>query len=255
MILRQGFFSHGADFLALAEVFVGPVPQILFGFPVAGLAGGGDLGERAHDLVIRVLDAALSLVGHRAVGAGHAVLTVGALQEHAPAGMLGLEDGGLAELVDVVGEALFVVVLFDGFNSLALVKGEGQIIGALLEIVFFVALGAHERAHFLLGGVVDVLALALEGLDESGSGDAQVHGLGVMAVGAADGVHDFIAEFAPLLGVEFGDAVFSHVARDIGLLQVQQVPGCISPLPSMGAPVRRVRRMSSMACMWPRGLV
>ena len=133
MILRQGFFSHGADFLALAEVFVGPVPQILFGFPVAGLAGGGDLGERAHDLVIRVLDAALSLVGHMAVGAGHAVLTVGALQEHAPAGMLGLEDGGLAELVDVVGEALFVVVLLDGFNSLALVKGEGQIIGALLE--------------------------------------------------------------------------------------------------------------------------
>ena len=65
---------------------------------MAGLAGGGDLGERAHDLVIRVLDAALSLVGHMAVGAGHAVLTVGALQEHAPAGMLGLEDGALLSL-------------------------------------------------------------------------------------------------------------------------------------------------------------
>ena len=98
VILRQGFFSHGADFLALAEVFVGPVPQIFLGFPVAGLAGGGDLGERAHDLVIRVLDAALSLVGHMAVGAGHAVLTVGPCRNMLQPGCWALRMGALLSL-------------------------------------------------------------------------------------------------------------------------------------------------------------
>ena len=72
----------------------------------------------------------------------------------------------------------------------AFFPGEGQVLAVALEVVFHVAVGADDGAHFLAGEGRPVLALGFERLLQRGVGDDQAHGPGFVAVGAADGVVD-----------------------------------------------------------------
>jgi len=149
-------------------------------------------------MVIRILKAALGDVGHMAIGAGEVPPPVSAQEKYLVVGVLGLDHGGLAQGVGPVGELQLVVVFFLLFQGYALVPGKDHLLVRALEIIFDMALGADQAAHFLVGGFLDVPSLpALESLRQGRPGDGQVHGGRIMAVGAAYGVDGFGPQGAP----------------------------------------------------------
>ena len=62
--------------VALALTLIHGLAQCVGTLPVASLARAVDVGERAHDVVVGVLDSAFTYVGHVAVGTAHAALAV-----------------------------------------------------------------------------------------------------------------------------------------------------------------------------------
>ena len=80
--------------------------------------------------------------------------------------MLCLENRRPAEGVDIIIESNLVVVFLHGFHSDATVLREGQVVGAFLEIVFRVALSAHQRPHLLVRSFLYIHASALPCLIE-----------------------------------------------------------------------------------------
>ena len=188
---------------------------------MAHQAGAVHLCQRALDVVVGVFHATVGDIRHMAVGAGYSPLAMDALQRGLIAGVLGLEDGGLGQRVDVVGIAHLIVVLLRILQREAVFPGEGEVLvllgrlGIIVEIILHVALGAHKRAHLVVRGLVHVLAHAGKGFAKCRAGDVQVHGLGIMAVAAADGVHDIGAPLGPVGLVEFSRADFLHQTRHI----------------------------------------
>ena len=156
-----------------------------------------------------------------AVGAGDAALAMDALQRSLVSGVLRLEDRGLGKSMGVIGITHFIIVLLGIFQGETVFPREGQILvlfrrlGIILEIVLHMALGANQRAHLVVRGLVHVLAHAGKGFAKCRAGDVQVHGLGIMAVAAADGVHDIGAPLGPVGLVEFSRADFLHQTRHI----------------------------------------
>ena len=167
-------------------------------------------------MVIGVLDATFRLVRHVAVGASYAALRVDALLSNLILRVLRLEDGCAAEGVDVVIVVRFVVIGLGVLHRHALVPREGEVLAFTLEVILHVALGADERAHLLRGGLGDVLALALESLDQRRTGDLQIHRLRVVTVAAANRVHDLGAQLAPRRLVEVGYTHLVHHTGNIG---------------------------------------
>ena len=185
--------------------------ELLLRALVAVQTGIADVVQRAADLVARVLDAALTHVGHVAVGAGQAVAGMYAGLVGLVVRVLGLEHGRLAQLVGEVGEAVVVVVLLHLLRGEPFLPGQGDHCGhllltlvvplGLLEVVLDVALGADQGAHVLVGDVRDLeAALGVQGALEVVAAQGQLHGLVVVAVAAADGVDDLVTVLGPLAG-------------------------------------------------------
>ena len=80
---------------------------------VAGLAGAIDVEQRAAHVVVADLQRALALVGHVAIGAGHARARVDALVPHLELRVLRLEHRRAGVGVRPVLEAALVVVSQD----------------------------------------------------------------------------------------------------------------------------------------------
>ena len=229
-------FTHlGLDaFDALADFLLAPA--------VAHSAGVGDVQQGALHVVVGEFRAAFSAVRHVAIGAGDVAVGVNALGVDLEIRVLHLQHRGAADGVGPIGKGValevgLLVVLLHRLHGRALVPGKGEVVVGLTEIVLDVALGADERAHFLMGDLVDVAALALEGFAQGGPRNAQSHGVGLVAVEAADGVLDLRAHLREGGCVEIGGAgphslfesgglavgqllspQFGHDARDVGAL-------------------------------------
>ena len=205
-----------AHLIDLALAFIDVLPERLFALAVAHLAGAVDVLQRAGDVVVGVLDATFSLVRHVAVGASYAALRVDALLSNLILRVLRLENRCTAEGMDIVIVVRFVVISLGVLHRHALVPREGEVLAFTLEVILHVALCTDERAHLLRGSLGNVLALALESLDQRGSGDLQIHRLRVVTVAAADRVHDLGPHRAPRCFVEVGNAHLVHHAGYIG---------------------------------------
>ena len=152
--------------------------------------------HRAGHLVVGDLHGTLTGVRHVAVRAGDARLVVDALGEGLEVRVLCLHDVRAGEGVLEVGESDLVVVLQRVVHGQAVVPREGEGLLLTLEVVLDVALRAGVGAHLDGGGVlVHVVVrhtltglVLLDPLDERRARDAQVHGLGIVAVDALDGV-------------------------------------------------------------------
>ncbi len=76
-------------------------------------------------------------------------------------------------------------------------------------------LGTDQRAHLLVHGLLNILPLSLEGFDHSGTGDAQSHGLTVMAILAADGIDHLRAQAVPLVFLKYANTHLVHQPGNI----------------------------------------
>ena len=154
------------------------------------------------------------------------------------------ERAGLA--VRALG-AVALVILVHVLGVLAVIpwedRAQGRAVVLMREIVFHMALGADQGTLLIARELVPVLIAALQPVLERFGIEAQLHGSGIMAVGAADGfVHtvDLVlaAEFVDVLGPEFvavlldpvhhlgGLAVPAgggHLALAVGAVAVQTV--------------------------------
>ena len=200
----------GAHLVTLLLALIHILAQHLCILTVTGLAGAVNLGQRRLYLMVRELHAALLLIGHVAVSTRHAALGMYALLRHLPTGMLGLQNLGLRQRMDVVVETNFVVICLSSLASQPLVVREHQVVGfagillvvRLDEVVLHMALGTHQRAHLLLRGIFHVQAPTGKSLVEGRTGRTQVHRARIVAVATTDGVHLFGTQLAPLLGIE-----------------------------------------------------
>ena len=208
--MHKLIFELVAHLVDLALAFIDVLPERLLALAVAHLAGAVDVLQRAGDVVIGVLDATFRLVRHVAVGASYAALRVDALLSNLILRVLRLENRCTAEGMDIVVVVRLVIVGLGVLHRHALVPREGEVLAFTLEVILHVALGTDERAHLLRGGLGDVLALALESLDQRRTGDLQIHRLRVVTVAAANRVHDLGAHRAPRRFVEVGNAHLVH---------------------------------------------
>ena len=180
--------------------------------------------------MVRELHATLLLIRHVAVGTRHTALGMDTVLGHLPTRMLSLQNLGLRQRMDIVVEANGVVIFLSSLAGQTLVVREYEIVslaGILLivrldEVVLHVALSTHQRAHLLMGGVLDIQSTTGKGLVKGRTGRTQIHRAGIVAVGAADGVYLFGTQFAPLLSIEvsgikliFTITKFAHHTRHI----------------------------------------
>ena len=87
-----------------------------------------------------------------------------------------------------------------------------------MEIVLHVALGAHQRTHLVVRGLIHVLAHRGKSLAEGGTADVKVHGFAIVAIAAADGIHHIGAPLGPVGLIELRRADFLHQARHVRTL-------------------------------------
>ncbi len=175
-------------------------------------------------------------VAHVAVGTADPGRAMHAVVPGLVFGMLGLEHGRLGYRVHPIHEVAFesgsrgiavgLVVGVDLLGILALAPGEDGLLGRaetlVLEIVFHVALAAHECALFVARQGLEILALGFQVILQRHGIEAQFHVGRIMAGGAADGVlvHiDFFAEFVEVFGPEIV-AVFADPFVHLGALAV-----------------------------------
>ena len=214
--MQQLILELIAHLVDLTLTFIDVLPECLLALAMAHLAGAVDVLQRAGDVVVGVFDAAFGLVRHVAVGASYAALRVDALLSNLILRVLRLEDGCTAEGMDIVIVVRFVVISLGVLHRHALVPREGEVLAFTFEVILHVALGADERAHLLRGGLGDVLALTLESLDQRRTSDLQIHRLRVVAVAAANRVHDLGAQLAPRRLVEVG---YAHLVHHTGYVR------------------------------------
>ena len=225
---------------------------------VAHGAAIGDIQQGALDVVVCDLHSALAAIGHVAVGTGDVAVVVHAGGEHLVVGVLTLDDAGLGDRVDEVDEVdergvvgivgagvdeVGGVIILDHLldrralgERVALLPRERKILALALEVVLDVALGADERAHFLVRGGLDAPpGDGLVALPQGRTRYPQGHRLGVVTVEAPDGMLDVLLQVVPvrrvevcgpqsdqldrvgLLGVLF-PAELGHLARHVGRL-------------------------------------
>ena len=158
---------------------------------VAGAAGVRRVEQRRVRVVGREFHRAIARVGHVTVRTSDSCLevrTIGGV--HLKLGVLHLQHRRLAHLVRPILETCFGVVFFDILDARALCPGEGQVFSIALEVILYVAVGAHHRSHLLARECAPVLALRRERFIQCGVRDDQAHGICFVAVGAADGFGD-----------------------------------------------------------------
>ena len=117
--------------------------------------------------------------------------------------MLRFEHGGAGVGVGPVFELRFVVVSLDLFDLEPLGPRIDEPLFRSFEVIFDVALAADVGAHLLARRLlVDIVVLhALRGLeradafDETGAGDAQLHGARIVTVDAGHRMRDQLARF------------------------------------------------------------
>ncbi len=98
----QGILGNDQQLLHFVLALVHVVSQHFFRFSVTYAARARDARQRAPHLVVGKLHSALASVDHVAIGTGNAPLTVDAGHVHFVVGMLRLQDGRPAQLVDEV---------------------------------------------------------------------------------------------------------------------------------------------------------
>ena len=118
----------------------------------------------------------------------------------------------------VVRVVHLVVVSLHIFDGEALVLREGEVLTIALEVVLGVALSADERTHVLMGLLGDIVTTASKGFVECGTSRLEVHGAGIVTVGATDGVHDLVTPLTPGSLVELCDALLLHDTRYVWAL-------------------------------------
>ena len=202
--MRFGEFPLQAvtGFVRLALALIHITPQGLLAFTMADLTGAVNHCQRALDVVVAELYAALTLVRHMTVRARHASLSVYARLGYLIARMLRLQYAGAAQLVGIVRKIGLVIISLHILHRKPLVPREGQIFAVPFEIILYVALGTYQRAHFLRSRLADVFSLTLKSFDQSGTADLKIHILRFVTVGAADGVHYLAAESRPFVIIE-----------------------------------------------------
>src|SRR5690554_5934032 len=119
-----------------------------------------------------------------------------------------------------VGKSDFIVIGFHIFYFVAFVPRKGEVVYAIyflfVEIILNMTLGTNQGTHFLVTDLGDVLSLALKSFDQGGTGNVQIHGFGIVAVGTANVVHHFVAPHFPCAGIKFGYAMLGHQSWYIG---------------------------------------
>ncbi|MCD4726625.1 MAG: hypothetical protein K8R46_03115 [Pirellulales bacterium] len=193
-----------------------PPAKLLFGPTVAGDAGAGHVQQRTLNMMIGVLHPALGAIRHVAVGAGDTAEGVNARPIDLVIRMLHLDHPRLADGVRPIGEICRVVVLFHVLGRGPLVPGERQVIALALEVILDVALCADQSAHLLVRRLIDVLSLARERLAQRRPGNAQPHGVRLVAIETADRMGDFRLQRVEVRRVEFVDTHRVHQPRHIG---------------------------------------
>ena len=200
---------------------------------MTGLTGAVNLSQWRLNLVVAELHTTLLLIRHVAVCTRYTTLCVDAMLRHLPTRMLSLQNLGFRQWMDIVVETYLVVVFLSSLAGQPLVVWEYQVVSLarvllivrLDEVVLHVALGAHQRTHLLMGGILHVQTTTGKGLVERRTGRAQIHRACIVTVATTNGVHLLSAQLTPFLGVEVGrieDRIrtteFAHHARHIRTL-------------------------------------
>ncbi|OPZ82923.1 MAG: hypothetical protein BWY76_02529 [bacterium ADurb.Bin429] len=167
----------------------------------------------------------LAQVGHVAVRAGHPAIGVDPGEVNLVVRVLHLHHLNAADGMHPVSmRHILRIVLFNGIYGGAALPGEGQIgafrfVRALLrEVIFHVALRADQRAHLLMAGLVNIFAHGGKGLAQRRAGDAQVHRIRVVTVGAADGMAHLLADLGERRPIKLGHAHLPHQAGHVAAL-------------------------------------
>ena len=127
---------------------------------MAGLASAVDVEHRAAHVVVADLEGAFALIGHVAVGAGHAGTRVDALIPHFEFRMLRFEHRSARVGVGPVFELRLVVVSLNLFDLESFGPRIDKPLFRPLEIIFDVTLAADISAHLLPRRLlVDIIVL------------------------------------------------------------------------------------------------
>ena len=159
-----------------------------------------------------------ALIRHVAVHAGHPGRSVRAVDPGFIFGMLHLDHGRLRDGMNPVRKlalepghrhraVIFIHAVYL-FGREALFPREmralGRAVAGIVEIVFHMALRAHQRTHFRAGQPSRILARKLQIILERFAVELKLHVFSIVAGGAADGVvvRHLRAELVDILGPE-----------------------------------------------------
>src|SRR6056297_707996 len=78
------------------------------------------------------------------------------------------------------------------------------------------ALGTYITPHLLVGGIINIFAVAFESLYQGRPGHMQVHVLSLVAIGTANGVDDLMSTFFPGSFIESFGSDLTHHPGHIG---------------------------------------
>ena len=197
-----------------------PAPEIFGRLVGMALTAGAQFRilERRRPPVAGHLLAFHALIRHVAVHAGHAGRSVRAVDPCFVFGVLHLDHGRLGDRMNPVrklalepGHGHCAVIFIHAvylFGGEALFPREmralGRAVAGVVEIVFHMALRAYQRTHFRAGQPGRVLARKLQIILEGFTVELKLHGFGIVAGGAADGVvvRHLIAELVDIPGPE-----------------------------------------------------
>ena len=167
-------------------------------------------------MVIRIFNATFRNIRHVAISTRKAALAMDSLFEHFVTRVLCLQNLSMRERVDIVVETNTVIVFFGSLTCESFLLWEMQIVTILFfKVVFGVALCTDQASHFLMSGLLDILAYACPCLIQSWSSWPKIHRSGIMAVGTAHGVHHFTAPITPFCSIESIGSFLAHQSRNI----------------------------------------
>ena len=123
-----------------------------------------------------------------------------------------------------------VEILLHLLGRRAFVPGEGQVVALVLEVILDVALGANQRAHLLVRGLVDVAALPGERLAQGRPRHAELHRVRLVTIETADRMRDlrFEVERTSRRRTSPARRAWCIIRGTSGLLHVQHVAGVFS---------------------------
>ena len=132
--------------------------------------------------MVGIFYASFTDIRHMAIGTRYSPLTVDTHLMKLVSGMLRLKNWCPAQCVCIVFIVHRVVILLHSFYRHTAVLRKNEIVAALLEIIFGMALRTNQRAHLLMRCLIHIFSHTLPCLIKCRTRGFQVHRFGVMAI-------------------------------------------------------------------------